>query len=260
MSSSELSTLITYNPATVSADSPLIDVRRKMQMLGVRHLPVVDSGHRLVGIVSEWDARRQANENQMASEAMTSSPATCDINEPPLSALDKMRRRGFHSLPVLENGRLVGIVTTTDFLREFSYGETPMSREPASRIAASADAHVDAAESLKTCLALMTELKIDHLAVVKGECPIGVVSRRNIVSESLASGDDLFLDAQAGLVANTNAPVIQTADALSTAAAKIVDSGCGAAIVVNRANRLAGLVTEDAIIASILEPLELALA
>jgi CBS domain-containing protein len=224
MSSSELSTLITYNPATVSSDTPLLDVRRKMEVLGVRHLPVVDPGHRLVGIVSEWDARREVNENRLTSAAMTRSPATCNLSDPPMLALETMCRGGFHSLPVLENGRLVGIVTTTDFLREFSYGETPMSREPASRIASSADAHVTAAESLKTCLALMKELNIGHLAVVKGDCPIGVVARRTIETESLANDDPAFLDAQAVLVANTDAPVIQMGDPLSTAAAKIVET------------------------------------
>ena len=33
-------------------------------------------------------------------------------------------------LPVVDSGRLVGVISSRDFLREFSYGEMPGSREP----------------------------------------------------------------------------------------------------------------------------------
>ncbi len=47
--------VMTENPVTVSENSTLVEVLDKMRNLNVRHLPVVDSSGKLVGIVSFRD-------------------------------------------------------------------------------------------------------------------------------------------------------------------------------------------------------------
>src|SRR3954468_23796413 len=51
-------TLVTYNPKAVTPETPLDELERLMQLLQVRHLPVVDREHHIVGLVSEGDLAR----------------------------------------------------------------------------------------------------------------------------------------------------------------------------------------------------------
>src|SRR5437016_1180493 len=51
-------TLVTYNPKAVTPDTPLDELERIMRELQVRHLPVIDEQHNIVGLVSERDLAR----------------------------------------------------------------------------------------------------------------------------------------------------------------------------------------------------------
>ena len=53
--STRVSEVMTPDPVTVGPDYTLADALRVMAQLGVRHLPVVDEGGRLVGIISVKD-------------------------------------------------------------------------------------------------------------------------------------------------------------------------------------------------------------
>jgi CBS domain-containing protein len=52
------------------------------------------------------------------AEVMTPDPDTVDAEDRAIDALALMSERGYRHLPVLENGRLVGIVSRRDFLGE----------------------------------------------------------------------------------------------------------------------------------------------
>jgi CBS domain-containing protein len=240
---SDLSTLVTYNPATVTANTRLEDVRRRMQVYAVRHLPVVDADRHVIGVISQRDLRG----NGTAQDVMSRSPVTCDVTTLPAAALATMRRNGFHSLPVVQQHRLVGMITTTDFLREFAYGGAPEGREPIARYVVHPEAHVAPDEPLSACRSLMDALHTDHLAVVKGECPVGILSRDTIPAGApLGEPCEPAVETTAGDGADPRAPVLRTSDTLAAAAARLMDAECAA--VVDRANRFVGLLTDGAII------------
>jgi len=87
---------------------------------GRRALPVVDNG-RLVGIMSLIDARklpREAWSTTPVSEVMTPAPlATVAPMEHLGVAIGRMAQRGVHQLPVVEDERLLGLLTRADVLR-----------------------------------------------------------------------------------------------------------------------------------------------
>lgn len=115
--------------AAVMSSGPLLiarprdsiaEVEQRMRRGHVRHIPVVD-GQRVVGILSDRDvlgAMRTAGPHwaMKASELMTPAPITATAWGDALSAAISMLRRSVGALPVVEDDRLVGMLTKTDYL------------------------------------------------------------------------------------------------------------------------------------------------
>ncbi len=110
---------------TVHEDEVIDLVANMMDWKHVRHIPVEDEDHRLVGIVSYRTLLRLLArdfpfgkdravpvKDVMQRDLITVSPET-----PTLDAIELMRRQRVACLPVCLNGKLVGIVTEHDFLR-----------------------------------------------------------------------------------------------------------------------------------------------
>ncbi len=89
----------------------------------VRHVPVEDDEGRLVGLVSHREllklvAQGTARNAQVTvSEVMKPQPFTVTPQTATLDAIAIMRQQGIGCLPVVENGKLVGLITAHDFLR-----------------------------------------------------------------------------------------------------------------------------------------------
>jgi acetoin utilization protein AcuB len=114
--------MMTVAPKSVALDTPLTEVQRIMRDEGCRHLPVLD-GDRLVGIITDRDLRAAfwttALEHGSAEMIMTANPITVTPDTPAYRAAEMLNLYKFNSLPVVDHGQLVGIVTSTDFLDYF---------------------------------------------------------------------------------------------------------------------------------------------
>jgi acetoin utilization protein AcuB len=100
-----------------------VAVAREMLLSGeIGHLVVMDGKH-LAGVLSERDLSGQAGERPV-SEVMSRQVVTIDPEATLRRAAGVMRGRAVGCLPVVEDGRLVGIVTTSDFLTAIAKGET----------------------------------------------------------------------------------------------------------------------------------------
>jgi len=89
----------------------------------VRHVPVEDDAGHLIGIVSHRDliellasGRFGMSGSVVVRDIMKTDLVTVEPNTPTLDALELMREKNIGCLPVVKNGRLVGIVTAYDFL------------------------------------------------------------------------------------------------------------------------------------------------
>jgi acetoin utilization protein AcuB len=92
-----------------------------------RHLLVTDEDGRLAGIVSDRDVVRCFGPTAFPDEAqlaairadsiMSPDVVTIEFDSSIVAAIDLMHEQGFSSLPVLHDGRLVGIITTSDLMR-----------------------------------------------------------------------------------------------------------------------------------------------
>jgi len=110
---------------TVAATDTVGTVIDQLCRHRIGSLPVVDAeSGELVGIVCERDVlynccRRCAEGHQLAvSTIMTRDVVTAHPDEDVHTALERMSRHNIRHLPLLDSGRLVGIVSINDILRE----------------------------------------------------------------------------------------------------------------------------------------------
>jgi acetoin utilization protein AcuB len=132
--------VMTPDPITIEPQAAVGTAIAVMIERGVRHLPVVDDDGRLVGIVTDRDVRGAAMLPELAEhlsvtarrrlldlgarlddlrvrDVMSWSPVTIGPDAPVHVAAALMFERRVGSLPVVDGGRVVGIVTERDVLK-----------------------------------------------------------------------------------------------------------------------------------------------
>ena len=108
--------------ATIGADETLETVVARLGELRIGALPAMADGA-IAGIISERDViyclREYGAEvlHWPVSRVMTTPAITAERSTPALSALAVMTQRRIRHLPVVEGGRLVGIVSIGDLVK-----------------------------------------------------------------------------------------------------------------------------------------------
>lgn len=112
--------LMTTGVIAVRDSDTVSKADHEMRQADIRHLPVIDEGHRVVGILSNRDLARTLaahHGTKRVGAVMTREVLTVRPETPAFRAAEVMRDRKLGALPVVgEDGVLVGIVTETDFL------------------------------------------------------------------------------------------------------------------------------------------------
>jgi len=124
--------VMTAQVTTLKRNDKLTLASDVMQLGRIRHLPVLDdSGEQLAGIVSQRDlfrgalaqalgygqhASRKLLDTFAVKDVMTTEVITTSPDTPLVSAARELIERKIGCLPVVENGRLVGIITEGDFV------------------------------------------------------------------------------------------------------------------------------------------------
>ena len=109
---------MTTQPVTIAAGSTVGQALDIIEARHLRHLPVMDESEALVGIVSEKDLLR-ANHEAPIEDVMTHEVITVTEYTALEEAARIMADHKISSLPVMRNGKLVGIITETDLFKIF---------------------------------------------------------------------------------------------------------------------------------------------
>jgi acetoin utilization protein AcuB len=128
--------LMTVSCVTVSPTTPVLEARQLMVEKRIRHLLVTD-GPGLVGIVTDRDIRLNLPSpatslsvweinyllaRMTVGTVMTKNVLTIESGREPREAAQILLDHTIGALPVVDHGRLVGIITETDLLRAFVKG------------------------------------------------------------------------------------------------------------------------------------------
>jgi acetoin utilization protein AcuB len=107
--------LMTKNPVTVEPGDSLARANARMKAGGFRRLPVVHEG-KLIGILSEYDLRPylKSLDTTVVLEAMTPDPATISPAATLEHAVALLKGKEIGALPVVNHGRLIGIITASN--------------------------------------------------------------------------------------------------------------------------------------------------
>ena len=114
----------------VPPETTVREAARLMRDEEIGSVIVVDDDDSLRGILTSTDfVAAVADERSMAetsvTEFMTEDVVTATANESIREIADVMVEHGFHHVPVVEDGQVIGIVTTSDLTAYLSHVEQP---------------------------------------------------------------------------------------------------------------------------------------
>lgn len=111
---------MTKEPVTVGPEDLLIDAFGKMKTGGFRRLPVIESG-KVIGIITDRDLRAHRGywEHTKVNGVMTEKVFTVGLDTTLEEAAQIMLQKQIGGLPVVDDKRLVGIISASDVLSAF---------------------------------------------------------------------------------------------------------------------------------------------
>ncbi len=143
----QASDVMTIGAAMICPDAPIEEAARLMLLHRISGLPVIDDTGKLVGMVTEGDLLRGPESDgggerprglqillgskepdgrprlsplATVSDAMTRPPITVSEDTPVHEVVATLQRHGIKRVPVMREGRVVGIVSRADLLRELA--------------------------------------------------------------------------------------------------------------------------------------------
>lgn len=111
------------NVVTGSPDDTLLDIARTLREHGIGCIVLSDDSGGIAGIVSERDLVRAIAESgpgilkSPVSKCMTRKVVTCRRSDTIDTIMSTMTDRRFRHMPVVENGKLVGVISIGDVVR-----------------------------------------------------------------------------------------------------------------------------------------------
>ena len=117
----KVSSYMTEAPTTIQNDADYRQAFDIMHDKNLHHLPVVDQQGKVVGILTHRDlqlaARHFLEAEVEVSEVMHTPVVTIAPEEPLATAAQAMVSNRIGGLPVVQDGRVVGVLTETDLFR-----------------------------------------------------------------------------------------------------------------------------------------------
>lgn len=186
---------MTKNPYTIPSSTTIADAVALFREKGFRRFPVVDNG-KLVGILTKEDIQTVLPTKATSlsifevnyflskitiKEAMTKKVITIEADNLLEEAAVKMRENKISTLPVMENGKLVGIITESDIFEAFI--DLLGFREKGSRITIETkDVPGGIAEISEIFYSL--NINITHIAMYAGDGVRDLIIRSSVLDTS----------------------------------------------------------------------------
>jgi acetoin utilization protein AcuB len=137
--SATIRSCMTQEVLTVGPQENLPTIEKILDLSDFHHIPVVNPNGKVLGMITPGDIKRkqvemryqQEQENPCAKDIMNLHVVAAHPEDTLSSALQLMTTFGVHSLPVVDKGQLVGIITSSDIKRALAATPvTPLIAHP----------------------------------------------------------------------------------------------------------------------------------
>ena len=121
-STAKLADIMSYPVVSVTPDTTIDDVAMVLRDNGCTGVPVVDENEVMVGVISRNDFRKIRKNSQMKSPVkayMSRKVISIDPDKSPVDAAKIMIKHDIGRVPVVRDGKIIGIVTRADAMTYF---------------------------------------------------------------------------------------------------------------------------------------------
>jgi CBS-domain-containing membrane protein len=147
---------MTKDVLTIGSDTPLKEAARRMLEAGISGLPVIDDDDHLIGIITEADfvateadrrprqragllryIHREAeipSQERFVGDVMTTDVVVIGPDEDHADAARLMEKNKIKRIPVVESGRLIGLIARSDMLRAYTRPDQDIIDELTNRV------------------------------------------------------------------------------------------------------------------------------
>ena len=184
--------IMTKKVVSVSSTAKISDAIELMTSTNLGGLPVIDEHNHLRAIITERDIAilfadmlSGVTVNELMSEKVVTALPKTTIFE----AERSMATRGFRRLPIISDGKLVGIITTMDVIRFFGSGEVfrhlqsgtiiQVLNTPALNIASKEVSTISPNADVGEAAKIMRDKDLGAVPVVKEEKLVGIITERD---------------------------------------------------------------------------------
>lgn len=189
-----VSSIMNPNPVFVTVRDTLASIMEIMVTRNVGVLPVVFEDMTLWGIITEHDLVEhlaEKNIGRKVEEVMTKNVITIESKASIKEAAETMIKYGIRRLPIIEEGKIWGMVTAKDIVRFFGshdvfrYIESDRIdealRAPVKLVGLSGYVTIDPEADVGDAATLMREKGVSSLLVVRDGELVGIITERDVL-------------------------------------------------------------------------------
>jgi acetoin utilization protein AcuB len=119
----KINSLMVLDPITITENASIQEAIEVMKINSIRHLPVVSEGNKLEGFITLADLKQGLIPSMLGELSLTDliikNPIVVGPNDDIEVAAQLIYKHKIGGMPVVENHKLVGIITASDILRTF---------------------------------------------------------------------------------------------------------------------------------------------
>lgn len=184
--------------AVLGREDDISDAVESMLVNDRRALPVVENGN-LIGILSAFDIFPIIKDATPAAKIMTRNPRTIEIDSDMGSVRRLFRETGVSRLPVMADGKVVGVISILNFLEKF----VPLAKESATvgnRHGDKIKAHVSLESFMQKNIVsvaedapatevtgLMNKYNVSSVMVMRDKTLVGIITPKNVLGLLVAA-------------------------------------------------------------------------
>ena len=190
-------TIMAQDPVVIKEGAKLKEVLKIFNEKHIGGAPVVDKDNKLISMITERtiliNTKDKLDENKLVKDYMAKNPVVATAGERIKDVARTMIRNEFRRLPVIKEGKLIGKITSKDFIdflgsdKVFEKLKTGNIRELTNMraeelVGERSNPTVNPNTNLVQCVEIMEKYNTWALPVVENDNLVGIISEKDIVN------------------------------------------------------------------------------